>query len=134
MLLTEEQLSSLTEDSTDIFRRNNIDRYVVRPSVSFCDGKYSILDSFRFAEFAAYYSLIYKPKETYKGEEYQPDLLLDSLMEVNHENLNYPKITKLMNPNERMQRRKVRRVLRYHNPNKYRLPEKYADHLPGKIS
>ena len=29
-LLTEEQLSSLPEDSTDIFRRNNIDRYIAR--------------------------------------------------------------------------------------------------------
>ena len=85
VLLTEEQLSSLPEDSTDIFRRNNIDRYVARPSVSFCDGKYSILDSFSFPEFTAYYSLIYKPKETNESEEYQPDLVPDSLMEVNHE-------------------------------------------------
>ena len=28
VLLAEEQLSSLPEDSNDIFRRNNIDRYV----------------------------------------------------------------------------------------------------------
>ena len=100
-LQTEEQLSSLPEDSTDTFKRNNIDRYLARPSVSFGDGKYSILDSFCFAEFTAYYSLIYKPKETNEGEEYQPDLLPDSLMEGNHENLNYPKIIKLMNSNEK---------------------------------
>ena len=37
LLQTEEQLSSLPEDSTDIFKRNNIDRYLARPSVSFCD-------------------------------------------------------------------------------------------------
>ena len=54
-------------------------------SVSFCEGKYSILDSFSFPEFTAYYSLIYKPKETNESEEYQPDLLPNSLMEVNHE-------------------------------------------------
>ena len=54
ILQTEERLSSLPEDSTDIFNRNNIDRYPARSSVSFCDGKYSILDSFCFAEFTAY--------------------------------------------------------------------------------
>ena len=71
---TQEQLNSLPEDTTDIFQRNSIDRYLPRPLVSFCDGKYNILDSFCFAEFTAYYSLIYKPKEINKGEEYQPDL------------------------------------------------------------
>ena len=39
LLQTEERLSSLPEDCTDIFKRNNIDRYLARPSVSFCDGK-----------------------------------------------------------------------------------------------
>ena len=119
----------MPEDSTDVFKRNNIDHYLARPSVSFCDEKSSILDSFCFAEFTAYYSLICKPRETNEGEEYQPDLSLDSLMEGNHQNLNYPKIIKLVNSNEKMQCRKVRRVLRYHARNKYRLPEKYAHHL-----
>ena len=54
ILQTQDQLSYLPEDSDDIFKRNNIDRYLARPSVSFCDGKYSILDSFCFAEFTAY--------------------------------------------------------------------------------
>ena len=49
ILQTEEQSSSLPEDSTEVFKRNNIDRYIARPSVSFCDEKYSILDSFCFA-------------------------------------------------------------------------------------
>ena len=101
MLQTEEQLSSLPEDSTDFFKKKNIDRYLARPSVSFCDEKYSITDSFCFAEFTAYYSPMYKPKETNEGEEYQPDLLSDNLTEGNHENLNYPNIVKLMNSNEK---------------------------------
>ena len=50
-------------------------------------------------------------------------------MEVKHENLSYPRVIKLMASNEQMQCRKVRRVLRYHTPNKYRFPEKYAHHL-----
>ena len=49
VLLAEKQISFLPEDSTNIFRRNSIDRYIARPSVSFCDGLYSILDSFCFA-------------------------------------------------------------------------------------
>ena len=58
-----------------------------------------------------YYCLIYEPKETNKGEEYQPDFLPDSLMEGNHEKLNYLKSMILMNTNEKMQCWKVRRVL-----------------------
>ena len=50
-------------------------------------------------------------------------------MEVNHENLSYPKNIKLMDSNEKMHCRKVRRILRYHTPNKYRFPEKYVHHL-----
>ena len=39
---------------------------------------------------------MYKRKETNEGEEYQPNLLLDSFMEVNYGNLHYPKIIKLL--------------------------------------
>ena len=71
---TEEQLQilvSLPEDSTDIFLKNNINkRYLARPSVSFCDGKYSILDSFCLADVTAFYSLIHKHEETNNSEEY----------------------------------------------------------------
>ena len=49
ILQTEGQLSSLPEDSNDFFKRNNIDRYLPRSTVSFCDGKHGILDSFCFA-------------------------------------------------------------------------------------
>ena len=70
ILQTEEQLNFLPEHRNDIFKRNNIYRYLARPSVSFCDEKYSILDSFCFTEFTAYYSRIYKSKETNEGEEY----------------------------------------------------------------
>ena len=63
----------------------------------------SHFDSFRFAEFPVYYSLIYKPKETNEGEEYQPDLLPVNWIEGNHGNLNYPKIIKLMISSKKMQ-------------------------------
>ena len=98
MLQTEETSSFLRDDSTDIFKRNNIDSYLARTSVSFCDGKYSILDSFCFAEFTAYHSLVYKVKETNNYVyDYQLDLLLKSLMEGNHENLNYQSINESIN-------------------------------------
>ena len=41
----------LPEDSTEIFRRNNLDRYIDRPDQQFCSGKYSILDSFVLQNF-----------------------------------------------------------------------------------
>ena len=53
ILQTEEQLSSLPEDSIDFFKRNNTDRYLARLSVFFCDEKYGTLDSFCFTEFTA---------------------------------------------------------------------------------
>ena len=56
-LQTEEQSSSLPENSTDLFKRNNIDRYLATPSVLFCDGKYSILDSFCFAEYLLHFTV-----------------------------------------------------------------------------
>ena len=47
----ENDMSQLPEDSRDIFKKNMIDRYIDRPNLSLCGGKYSILDSFYFAEF-----------------------------------------------------------------------------------
>ena len=49
IIQTEGQLSSLPEDSNNFFKRNNIDRYLPRSPVPFCDGKHGILDSFCFA-------------------------------------------------------------------------------------
>ena len=127
ILLTEEEMNLLPEESTDIFRRNNLDRYMDRPDQS-C-GKFSILDSFCFAEFLAQYTLISKPKDEDIVDEYQPDILPDEVIEENHALCGYPKTIKLMSSNEKMRCRKVRRVLRYHVPNKHRFPEKYAHHL-----
>ena len=129
ILRTEEELKNLPDNSTNIFKRNTLDRYMDRPNHSFCQGRYSMLDSFCFAEFVSCYTFIYKPKEVDQNEDYQPDALPDSLIEGNHNCCNYPKIIKLMNSNEKMRCRKVRRVLRYHTPSKHQYPEKYAHHL-----
>ena len=53
-----------------------------RPNATFCNGKYSILDSFCFTEFLAYYTLENKASKT---GEYQPDEMDHNLIENNHE-------------------------------------------------
>ena len=100
ILQTEEKLSSLPDDSTDIFKRNNIDCYLEDDQSGFVMENVAYLILFALHNLLHIYILQYKPK-----------------------------IIKLANSNEKMQRRKVRRVLRYHTPNKYRFPEKYAHHL-----
>ena len=95
----------------------------------FLTKKIVYLISFRFREFTAYYSLIYKPNETNEVEEHQPNLLHDCLMKGNYGNSNYLRIIKMMNSNEKMQCPKVYRALRYNNTNKYRFRKKYFHHL-----
>ena len=54
---SEEELPEMCEDSTDVFTRNMLDRYMDRPGLIFAGGKYSILDRFCHAEFLAHYIL-----------------------------------------------------------------------------
>ena len=93
VLLSEKELSELPDDSPNIFKKSNIDRYMERLSATFCNGKYSILDNFCYAEFLAYYTLESKSSKT---GEYQPDELDDNLIENNHEECSYPPKMKLM--------------------------------------
>ena len=57
VLLSKKELSELPDDSSNIFKKSNFDRYVERPNATFCNGKYSVLAYFCFAEFLAYYTL-----------------------------------------------------------------------------
>ena len=118
--------SELPDDSPNIFKKSNIDRYVERPSATYCNGKYSALNDFCYAEFLAYYTLENKSSNS---REYQPDELDDSLIEKNHDESSYSKQIKLMISGERMRCHKVRRILRYHVPNKILYPEKFAHHV-----
>ena len=108
VLLSKSELSELPDDSPNIFKKSNIDRYVEIPSATFCNGKYSALNYFCYAEFLAYYTLENKLSNSCK---YQPNELDDSLIEKNHEECSYPKQIKLMISGERMQCHKVRRIL-----------------------
>ena len=92
VLLPEKELSRLPDDSTNVFKRSNIDRYMERPSATFCNGKYRVLNDFCHAEFLAYYTLENKSNMTY---EYQPDELDDNLIENNIKECSYLKRIKL---------------------------------------
>ena len=46
VLLSEKELGELQDESPDIFKKPNIDRYMERPSATFCNGKCSILEEF----------------------------------------------------------------------------------------
>ena len=126
LLNSGKELSELPDNNLNIFKKYNIDRNIERPNTTFCNGKYSILGDFCYAEFLAHYTLKNKPSKTV---EYQPDELDDNLIENNHEESSYPKKIKLMISGETMRCRKVRRILRYHESNKLLSPEKSAHHV-----
>ena len=88
VLLSEKELNKLPDNSPNISKKSNINRYMERPSAIFCNGKYSILDNFCYAEFLAYYTFENKLSKT---GEYQPDELDDNLIEKNLEECSYPK-------------------------------------------
>ena len=128
VLLSEKELNELPDDSPNIFKKSNVERYIDRPDKLFLGGKYRILDDFCYAEFSAYYiNDTNRLKDS--DSEYQPDELQDKLIDNNHEENGYPKQIKLMKSKQVMRCRKVRKVLRYHVPNSMLYPEKYAHHL-----
>ena len=60
MFRTHEDLSELPEDSTDIFKRNMLDRYIDRQDSTFQGGKYAEIDKLCHSEFLSSYYLILK--------------------------------------------------------------------------
>ena len=108
ILLPGKELCKLPGDGQNVFKRSNINRYIERPSATLCNGKYSVLNNFCYAEFLAYYPLGNKSNKTC---EYQPEELDDNVIENNHEECSYPPKIKLMILGETMRYRKVRRIL-----------------------
>ena len=106
-LFPEKELSELPDDSPNIFKRSNIDCYMERPSATFRNRKYCVLNDFCYAEFLAYYTLENKLNKTC-DELNQPDELDDNLTENNHEECSYLKNIKLMISGETIRCRKVR--------------------------
>ena len=125
---TEDKLGELPEDSTDVFKRNMLDRYIDRPNTSCKGGKFNVVDTMCFAEFCAYY---YLPsiKDVIENDN-QPEVLEDQVVEENHTLCNYPvKLPLMSNTKEILKCRKVKAVLRYHIPNQHKRPEEFAHHI-----
>ena len=96
---SKKEIDELPEDSTDIFKRNMIDRYIDRPNRTFFNGKYGVLDRFCYAEFLSHYSLLPKNTKDYVNDS-QPTVLEEPLLENNHAGCNYPSTIPVMNPKE----------------------------------
>ena len=118
----------MCEDSTDIFKRNMLDRYMDRPDVKFAGGKYSILDRFCYAEFLSHYVLV-SGKTDNEENDSQPEILTENVLEENHSLCGYPLNIPLMSSKEKLKCKTVKSVLRYHVPNPHKQPEKYGHHM-----
>ena len=119
-------MDELPVDSTDVFQRNMLDRNTDRPDASFQNGKYAKVDSLCLAEFLGSYYVQSKQKS---DNDSQPAVLDDELMESQHSDFQYNKTIPLMSSKQKLKRRKVRVVLRYHVPNANRNAEGYAHHM-----
>ena len=99
---SEEELQEMCEDSTDIFKRNMLDRHMYRPDVKFVGGKYSIPDRFCYAKFLSHYVLV-SGKTVNEGNDSQPEILNnENMLEVNHNLCGYPLTIPLMSSKEKL--------------------------------
>lgn len=83
------------------------------------------------AEFAAYYYKDYR-KNNSETLDAQPEVLTDNDIERQYTHTDstlLPNIIQLVNTNEKMKKRKIKAVIRYHSPNKRKEPELYFHHL-----
>ena len=120
MCLSKQKLEELDSDSTDIFQKNDVDRYTERPHNP------EIIDNMCLASFISLYEKDYRPSEN----DSQPIELDDQLLNENHIPLmnSYPRNLTLLN-SEKMKGRKVGKVLRFYVPNSSKHPEDYAHHV-----
>ena len=109
------EIDELPGDSTDIFQHDMLDHYLDRPNENFKNGEYKIIDQLCFAEFLSLYYVDAKQIEISENDS-EPVVLNDELMDSNHEESICPKIVSLMSSKEKLKCRKVKAVLRYHQP------------------
>ena len=95
------QIDELPEDSTEIFQRNTLDRYLDRPDESFKNGMYREITNMCFSEFLP---LFYTKSRTTKDLEndYHPVVLDDELLDRHHKYSNYSKEIPLMSSKENL--------------------------------
>ena len=113
---SKQNLEELDGESTDIFKSNVIEKYTIRPL------NIPAVNDLCLTEFVAYYYKKYQ-KENSETIDAQPQDLTDSEIEAQHlDNDSLPDAIRLMNTNEKMKRRKIKAVIRYHKPNKHKEP------------
>ena len=122
MCLSKEKLEELDSSSCDIYQKNNADRYTERPC------KPEALVKMCLAMFLSLYEKDYKLSK--EDNDSQPIELDEKSLNVNHslELSQLPKNITLLS-SEKMKLRKVKKVLRFYQPNKLKDPEGYAHHL-----
>ena len=118
VILSKKEKFELPEDSTDIYKRNTLIRYLIRPH----NGMFEHLC---YALFIKRYQLKTKPIEN----DSQPEELIDKLIETNHPISNSYREVLVLSLGEELHYRKVELVLRYHIPNKFKDPEGYVYHF-----
>ena len=118
MMLSKKETAELPEDSPDIYKRNMMNRYMIRPHDA-------LFKQLCYALFIKRYQLLTKAFENNS----QPEELVDKLVETNHStSSSYPKLL-ILSTGERLHYHQVELILRYHVPNKFKEPESYAHHL-----
>ena len=126
---SQQQLSELEDDSTEIYNSNIIERYSDRSNRSYMNGAFGQVDDLCLAEFAAYYYKDYKHTED-RQNNYQPVLLTDQILENQHSSSEIlPTKISLMTKKETMKCGNVKAVIRFHKPSKTTDPEKYFRHV-----
>ena len=74
-----EETEELDPDSTDIFKRNMVDRYIDRPNSQYKNGMHGVVDHICFAIFVALYYLDY---ENNNKNDSQPGILGEETKET----------------------------------------------------
>ena len=91
MCKTPEELAELPEDSTEVFKKNILDRYLDRPNATFINGKYRSVNNVCYAIFHAYYYVDSKLNNKDETNDTIPSVLTDDLLEEG-ETSGYPVI------------------------------------------
>ena len=87
---SEEELEDLDDDSSNVFKRNMLDRYLERPDSTFKNGQFSMFEAMCYAKFCANYELDTK-KNAEELNDWQPKILNETVNEINHNNSDLPK-------------------------------------------
>ena len=134
---SDDEIGQLDDDSTEIFKSNVTERYCDRPNSTFINGKFETVNNICLTEFAAYYYKDYHSrKESNEGNDCQPEILTDDVIEPNlcpGETTNFrnhlPQSFKLISKNETNKCRKMKVVIRSYSTNKVSKHEIYCHHL-----